>query len=52
MSDALSSVSRHDKETTKLKVVYDASARVEGPSLNDCLYTGPKFNQNILDILI
>ena len=43
---------RHDKETTRLRVVYDASARAGGPSLNDCLYTGPKFNQNIFDILI
>ena len=44
-------VIRHDRETTKLRVVYDASARSGGPSLNDCLYTGPKFNQKILDIL-
>ena len=43
---------RHDKETTKLRVVYDASVRSEGPSLNNCLYTGPKFNQNIFDILV
>ena len=43
---------RHHKEATKLRVVYDASARSVGPSLNDCLYTGPKFNQKILDILL
>ena len=45
-------VIRHNKETTKLRVVYDASARSGGPSLNDCLYTGPKFNQKIMDILL
>ena len=46
-------VLRTDKETTKLRVVYDASAKTEGhPSLNDCLLTGPKFNQKILDILL
>ena len=45
-------VIRCDKETTKLRVIYDASARSGGPSLNDCLYTGPKFNQKILDILL
>ena len=46
-------VVRSDKDTTKLRVVYDASAKVEGkPSLNDCLLVGPKYNQKILDILL
>ena len=35
-----------------MRVVYDASARSGGPSLNDCLHTGPKFNQRILEILL
>ena len=30
----------------------DASARSEKPSFNECLYTGPKFNRRILDILL
>ena len=41
-----------DKATTKLRVVYDASARTAGPSLNDCLYTGPSYGQSIFDILV
>ena len=45
-------VLQHDKLTTKLRVVYDASAKTDGPSLNGCLYTGPNFGQNILDILL
>lgn len=45
-------VPRHDKTTTKLCIVYDASARGEGPSLNDCLNKGPKFHQLILDLLL
>ena len=45
-------VVREDKQTTKLRIVYDASARNGGPSLNDCLDTGPTFGQNILDILL
>ena len=36
----------------RLRVVYDVSARSRGPSLNDCLYVGPKFNQKILEILL
>ena len=44
-------VIRRDKTTTKLRIVYDASAKTIGPSLNDCLDPGPKFDQKILDIL-
>ena len=44
---------RKDKDTTKLRVVYDASAKMDGePSLNDCLVFGPKFDKKILDILM
>ena len=45
-------VIREDKSTTKLRVVYDASARSSGPSLNDCLYSGPSLTQNIVDIML
>ena len=45
-------VIRTDKATTKLRIVYDASSKTSGPSLNECLYKGPKFNQLILDLLI
>lgn len=45
-------VIREDKLTTKLRVVYDASAKNNGPSLNDCLYAGPSFGQRIADILL
>ena len=45
-------VVRQDKTTSKLRIVYDASARSHGASLNNCLYTGPKFGQSIFDILL
>ena len=45
-------VVREDKVTSKLRIVYDASAKSNGPSLNDCLYTGPSFGQSIFDILL
>ena len=33
-------VIRLDKDITKLRVVYDASTKRGGPSLNDCFYSG------------
>ena len=45
-------VVRHDKDTTKIRIVYDASAKTSGPSLNDCLHVGPSLNQKIYDILL
>ena len=45
-------VVKQDNQTTKIRVVYDASARSGGPSLNDCLHVGPKFNQKIMEILL
>ena len=44
-------VVRRDKDTTKIRVVYDASAKSNGPSLNDSLHVGPKFNQRINEML-
>ena len=35
-----------------MRIVYDASARCNGPSLNDCLHAGPAFGQNVLDIIL
>ena len=35
-----------------IHVVYDASAKSEDSSLNECLHIGPKFNQRILEILL
>ena len=45
-------VVRRDKSTTRVRVVYDASAQSTGCSLNECLHKGPKFDQKILDILL
>lgn len=45
-------VIKESSETTKLRVVYDASARAnpEAPSLNECLYTGPPLQNKLWDV--
>ena len=47
-------VIRHDKETTKIRIVYDGSAKsTDDPlSLNDCLQTGPNLIPKLFDILL
>ena len=41
-----------DRTSTKLQIVYDTSSKTSGPSLNECLYRGSKFNQLVLELLI
>ena len=47
-------VIRKEAETTKLRIVYDASAKEvkNGTSLNDCLHTGPSLNPLLFEILV
>ncbi|XP_028403430.1 uncharacterized protein LOC114526129 [Dendronephthya gigantea] len=46
-------VIRDDKETTKIRAVFDASCKTNsGPSLNECLYAGPNLITKIFDILL
>ena len=46
-------VVRKDRETTKVRIVYDGSAKnsKEGRSLNDCLQIGDNYIPHIFDML-
>ena len=45
-------VVRENRETTKIRPVFDASSRSSGPSLNECLYAGPNLLLKIFDIIL
>ena len=45
-------VVKDDKVTTKMRIVYDCSAKSGGTSLNDCLYKGPCVTPLIFDCLL
>ena len=41
-----------NKATTKIIIVFDASAKYEGTSLNDVIYSGPKLQRELIDVLL
>ena len=45
-------VIRKGKNLKKLRIVFDASARCEGPSLNKCLYEDPQLTAFIFEVLV
>ena len=47
-------VVRATAESTKLRIVYGASARAfnSAPSFNDCLYTGPPLQYKLWSVLV
>ena len=45
-------VVREDKTTTKVRIVFDAAAKVNGTSLNDTVLPGPKLQREVTDVLV
>ena len=45
-------VLRPEKDTTKVRIVFDASARYENQSLNDVIFQGPKLQRDLFDVLL
>ena len=41
-----------DKSTTKVRIVFDCSAKCDGVSLNDEIHAGPKLQQDLFDVLL
>ena len=45
-------VVRENMVSGKTRMVFDASSRSSGPSLNDCLHSGPSLTEPLLAILL
>ena len=45
-------VVRLNKSTTKVRIVFDCSAKCDGVSLNDEIHAGPKLQQDLFDVLL
>ena len=45
-------VFRPERQTTKTEIVFDASAKLKGVSLNDEILPGPKLQNDLMDILL
>ena len=43
---------RPEKETTKTQIVFDASAKENGVSLNDVIHCGPKLQSDLCEVLL
>ena len=43
---------RPERETTKVCIVFDASAKLDGGSLNDIIFQGPKLQANLFEVLL
>ena len=41
-----------EKTTNKTHMVFDASAKCIGVSLNNVIYQGPKFQRDVFDVLL
>ena len=41
-----------DRETTKVRVVFDASVKENGTLMNEIIYTGPKLQRDIAEVLL
>ena len=45
-------VVRPERENTKTRIVFDASAKCEGVSLNDTIHQGPKLQNDLFDVIL
>ena len=45
-------VLRPDKDTTKVRIVFDASAKYKGQALNDVILQGRKLQRELFDVLL
>ena len=45
-------VIKDDRVTSKVRIVFDTSSKIERPSLNDCLHPGPSLTEPLLSVIL
>ena len=45
-------VIKDDRVTSKVRIAFDASSKIEGPSLNDCLHPGLSLTALLLSVVL
>lgn len=48
----LMKVIKEEREATKLRTIFDASSKITGPLLNECLFSRPFITANLFSILL
>ena len=43
---------KDDRVTSKVRIVFHASSKIEGPSLNDCLHPGPSLTEPLPSVIV
>ena len=45
-------VIKDDRVTSKVRIVFDASSKIEGPSVNDCLHPGRSLTEPLFSVFL
>ena len=42
----------HERETTKVRITFDAVAKTDGVAFNECMHAGPALQNNLVNLIL